>query len=132
LTLGVPSIDAACAAVEATRSGRVVQPPRPSEDGGHLVTAVRPSRDPRKGICLQRMARTTSECTATVTARPNKAPAAALTAPASVAEGSPAQLDASGSTDEDGSLATYAWDLDGDGSYDDATGATATVTPPAS
>lgn len=36
-------------------------------------------------------------------------------------------LDASGSTDADGTPGTYEWDLDGDGAYDDATGPEATV-----
>jgi PGF-CTERM protein len=41
-------------------------------------------------------------------------------------------VDASGSTDADGSVETYEWDLDGDGAYDDATGieATAAFTSP--
>src|SRR5262249_11548632 len=46
--------------------------------------------------------------------------------PYTVAEGGSLALDASGSTA--GPTATYAWDLDGDGQFDDATGATPTVT----
>ncbi|MFB6228254.1 MAG: CARDB domain-containing protein, partial [Halobacteriales archaeon] len=36
-------------------------------------------------------------------------------------------LDGTASTDSDGSIASYEWDLDGDGQYDDATGPTASV-----
>jgi PGF-CTERM protein/surface glycoprotein (TIGR04207 family) len=36
-------------------------------------------------------------------------------------------LDGTGSTDSDGTIASYEWDLDGDGQYDDATGPTAGV-----
>lgn len=49
--------------------------------------------------------------------------------PYTIAEGATLGLDASASVAS--ASATYAWDLDGDGAYDDATGATATVAPAA-
>jgi hypothetical protein len=50
---------------------------------------------------------------------------ARISGPDAAQEGDRVTLDASGST---GSPAAYAWDLDGDGVHDDASGATATVT----
>ena len=41
---------------------------------------------------------------------------------AAVTEGSSFSLDGSGSTDSDGTIASYEWDLDNDGAFDDATG----------
>lgn len=58
----------------------------------------------------------------------NHAPAAAAGGPYSVAEGSGLALSAAGSSDADGDALTYAWDLDHDGQYDDATGAGPTLT----
>ncbi|MDR1265615.1 MAG: hypothetical protein LBK42_08680 [Propionibacteriaceae bacterium] len=44
-------------------------------------------------------------------------------------EGSPIVLDASAAVDDDGDPLTFAWDLDGDGVFDDATQATASLPP---
>ena len=41
--------------------------------------------------------------------------------------GEPVNFDASGSSDPDGTIAKYEWDLDGNGSYETNTGATATA-----
>lgn len=54
-------------------------------------------------------------------------PQARVSGPQTVAQGTAAVLDASGSTDPEGGTLAFAWDLDADGAYDDATGATATL-----
>jgi PKD repeat protein len=64
--------------------------------------------------------------TVTVT---NRAPTASFTAtpnPATV--GGTVSFDASGSSDPDGTIAKYEWDLDGNGTYETDTGTTATTT----
>lgn len=53
--------------------------------------------------------------------------------PYQLADGDPLTLDGSGSSDPDSAcndaIVTYAWDLDGDGEFDDAQGATPALTP---
>lgn len=57
----------------------------------------------------------------------NTAPVADAGGPYRVQPGTRLVLDASGSVDSDGDELTFAWDLDGDGQFDDATGPTATI-----
>ena len=53
----------------------------------------------------------------------NSPPTAEAGGPYTTNEGTNVTLDGSGSTDPDNDIATYAWDFDGDGACDDATGA---------
>jgi hypothetical protein len=53
---------------------------------------------------------------------PNVKPTAALKAPKKVKQGKTVKLDASGSKDPDGTIASYAFDLDGDGSVETGNG----------
>jgi ABC-type branched-subunit amino acid transport system substrate-binding protein len=54
----------------------------------------------------------------------NQPPIADAGGPYTVAWGAQLILDGSGSTDPDNNIASYEWDLDNDGQYDDATGVT--------
>ncbi|MDR7364669.1 Ig-like domain repeat protein, partial [Nocardioides marmoribigeumensis] len=65
----------------------------------------------------------------TVTVEPaNQPPTADAGGPYSVAEGASLSLDGTGSSDPDHDALTYSWDVDGDGTYGDATGPTPTLT----
>jgi PKD repeat protein len=59
---------------------------------------------------------------------PSQPPLASFTAsPNPVASGAQVNFDASGSSDPDGSIVKYEWDLDGNGSYETDTGTTASA-----
>jgi hypothetical protein len=62
------------------------------------------------------------------TMTPNQAPTASAGGPYTISEGSPLSLSAAGSSDPDGDALTYTWDVNGDGTYGDATGVSPTLT----
>jgi hypothetical protein len=61
---------------------------------------------------------------------PNAKPTAKLKAPKNATAGKKLKLDASGSTDSDGQIMNYAWDLNGDGAIETDGGASPTLTRP--
>ena len=70
----------------------------------------------------------TSEFSATATVvSSNTPPTVDAGGPYTTAEGDDLPLDGTGTTDPDGDTLTYNWDLDNDGSYDDATGDSPTI-----
>jgi PKD repeat protein len=63
----------------------------------------------------------------TVTVPQNQVPTASFTAPSVVLPGDLASFDGSASSDTDGSIANYRWDLDGNGSFETDTGTTSST-----
>jgi|GEM_PF-2045509 len=59
----------------------------------------------------------------------NTTPVAEIDSPDSTTVGASIELDGSKSTDCDGFIETYSWDLDGDGSYNDGSGKVTSYTP---
>jgi subtilisin-like proprotein convertase family protein len=57
----------------------------------------------------------------------NRAPIASFVPPAPAVVGQPGTFDASGSSDPDGRVVDYAWDFDGDGTYETPGGASPTI-----
>jgi len=57
----------------------------------------------------------------------NKRPKASFTAPLTAKAGETVGFDASASSDPDGTITTYEWDLDGNGSFETSTGTTPTA-----
>ncbi|HEX4752855.1 MAG TPA: PKD domain-containing protein [Solirubrobacterales bacterium] len=80
------------------------------------------------GLRVTDEAGASSTTTQTVTVQDAAPNAAFTTAPAVAPTGSTISLDASGSTDPDGTIAKYEWDLDGNGTFETSTGSTPTVT----
>jgi PKD repeat protein len=100
-----------------------------TETGAEAVTqktyATAGSYDVRLRVTDSSGNKSSTVRTITVT---NRAPLSAFSAsPSSATKGQLVTLDASASTDPDGTVAKYEWDLDGNGSYETNTGTTPTT-----
>ena len=71
------------------------------------------------GVGLPQGERLSHTAYTTVEVLPNNAPVADAGGPYTLAEGESVQLTAQGSSDPDGHILSYAWDLDNDGQFDD-------------
>ncbi len=99
-------------------------------DGGATATTTRSyatSGDRTIGLRVTDSNGATATTTRTLTVQ-NRAPTASFTvSPNPVGIGSNATFNAAASSDPDGTIAKYEWDLDGNGSYETDTGTTATT-----
>ncbi|TWU03414.1 lamin tail domain-containing protein [Neorhodopirellula pilleata] len=89
---------------------------------GAQVTDVAYGRSPDGSDTLSVLTTPTPGAANSVVGEANLAPTANAGGPYFGTTADTISLSASGSEDDDGSIATYAWDLDHDGEYDDATG----------
>jgi hypothetical protein len=100
----------------------VMLPPAPGEQEDDGSAGERYGRGFEKPLLA--FASDTPLSPARATRPPNQAPQAAFDAPSGlVFEGERASFDASASTDPDGTLERYEWDLDGNGSFESDSGA---------
>ncbi len=95
---------------------------------GEQVTDVSYGRFPDGSESFVSMTTPTPSATNVNDTTTNVAPVADAGGPYSGLVDEAITLMADGSTDTDGTIATYAWDLDNDGDYDDATGVTTSFT----
>ncbi|HEY4095852.1 MAG TPA: PKD domain-containing protein [Baekduia sp.] len=117
----VPALDGDATAVAAATGGTgTFTVPAPGLADNTLYT-VRAYATNSRGTSY-------SESDTFTTLRTNAAPTASAGGPYSANEGASVTLNAGGSHDPDNDALTYAWDVDGDGAYDDATGVSPTLT----
>ncbi|QDT12876.1 lamin tail domain-containing protein [Planctomycetes bacterium K23_9] len=92
---------------------------------GEQTTDVSYGRFPDGSATLTLLSTATPGAANTNDAVANVAPTAVAGGPYTGTVGDAISLSGAASSDTDGTIATYAWDLDNDGQFDDATGATA-------
>jgi hypothetical protein len=111
--------------------GSATSPPGQNQETVNIASQAAPIAPGEYVVRVQNYSATTPDFDGTVKFTefevPNVKPTAALKAPKKAKAGKAVKLDASGSKDSDGTIANYAWDLDGDGSLETDTGTTPTL-----
>ena len=123
-------------AKDGAGTGAVISTPAGIDCGGTCtadfdhaaVVSLTPLPDPGSGFddwsgdsdCSDGSLTMTADRSCTASFRINAPPAANPGGPYNVNEGSTAQLDGSASTDSDGTVVSYEWDMDNNGSYETA------------